>query len=75
MWKTEIYLKELDKEKVKQMCEKIKEKDSTFDFKIENNYLMMFSPDRNTSIKRGLLFAKKYFKDFGDFGFNISYEK
>jgi hypothetical protein len=71
MTKTEIFLKaNVDKEKVKLLCEAIAKKDPTFKYEIAENYLILFSPDKDIANKRGLLFCKKYLKEF-DLGFNV----
>lgn len=71
MTKTEIFLKKnVDLEQVKKLCEAIAEKDKTFTWKIENSYLIIFSPSKDVAMRRGLLFCKKYLKEF-DLGFNV----
>lgn len=71
MYVTRINLKNVDKEKIVEICEGIEKVDQTFKWKIVENYLEVESVDKNQSVKRGLLLCKKYFKELGDFGFDV----
>jgi hypothetical protein len=73
IWVTRIFLKNVDKEKLRQMCEKIEQRDNTFSWKIEGNYLFIFSESKEKAHSRGLLFVKKYLNKF-DLGYDVFYK-
>jgi len=69
--RTLIFLKEnVDREQVKKLCMSIEQKDKTFLWKIENDYLILESPTKDVAVRRGLLFVKKYLREF-DLGFEV----
>jgi hypothetical protein len=67
---TLIRIKE-NEEKIREKCEKINEVDATFKFSIERGILSVESETREQAYKRGYILCKKYFKDLGDFGFEV----
>jgi hypothetical protein len=72
VFRTLIFLKEnVDREQVKKLCESIAGKDSSFVWRISDNYLIIESLDKNKAVKRGLLFVKKYLKEY-NLGFEVS---
>jgi hypothetical protein len=68
---TKIFLKaEVDRDEVSNMCLAIAKKDKTFSWRIEGDYLTIYSPNKDVAFKRGLLFVKKYLVKY-DLGFNV----
>lgn len=59
MFKTIIFLEPEIKEKVEVIAEAISQKDETFSYRIEGEYLVILSQDRNTAVKRGDWFHHK----------------
>jgi len=54
----------------KKICSDIAKKDSTFVFEIKDNILSIFSDNKDIAYKRGILFVKKYLKDY-NLGFEV----
>jgi hypothetical protein len=69
MFATIINLKNSE-EKAKKICSDIAQKDNTFSFEIKNGVLSIFSDDRDKAYKRGILFVKKYLKEY-KLGFDV----
>lgn len=70
-FKTIINLKGCDREKVREMCRKIREKDDTFQFFFNGKYLVLISENKDKAYKRGIIFVKKYLKGY-DLGFEVA---
>jgi len=71
MFATRIWLKDLDKEMVRQICNKIAKKDETFFFEIKKGFLFIYSKDKDKAHKRGMIFIKKYLSKFDK---NLGYD-
>jgi hypothetical protein len=71
-WETQIFLKpEIDREKIKEKCEGIFNKDPTFIWKIEEDYLIVESPNYPQAKARGMKLVKQYFKELENMGFEV----
>jgi hypothetical protein len=64
-WQTVIKFDEKIKDKIEKIASDIAEIDDTFDFIIKKNYLIIFSKDKDTAIRRGDWFFHKVSKRVG----------
>jgi hypothetical protein len=72
MWVTTIRLKNADIKRVETICTDIANMDTTFKFKIEGKMLFIESEDRDTAYRRGVIFVKKYLREW-KLGFEVSH--
>ena len=62
------------KDKKAEIVEKLQgleKKDPSFKFTISGPYVKIYSDTMDKAFKRGLVLCKKYFKELGDFGFEV----